>query len=240
MESFYSHTVKYYFTDLILISVLIVALVYSLQKGGNYKLFRFFPLYISSLIIVYVANKMSLFATLKEIMKPICSYGDYFVTLLELAVFSHFFFNSVSNPLVKKIIIYSNFFFLPYYLYMAITDASFYPGISENTQAKVYTVEAVLLTLFCTCYFYELFRNLSSKDLVSEPTFWVACGVLFFMVCTLPYSILENYIEKYYRNVNYHLYAIYYVFYILLFLLMIKAYKCASANFNASRNSSIV
>lgn len=118
------------------------------------------------------------------------------------------------------------------FLYMALVDKEFYQNISENTQSKVYTVEAVILLLLCSFYYFELFRKKPSVNLKNEPAFWISTGLLFFMACTLPFSFLDNYIAYYYPHLHRVLYPIFDVFYILLFAMLIKACLCRPVKTN--------
>ena len=111
---------------------------------------------------------------------------------------------------------------------MAVLDNHFPNGTSEITQSKVYTVEAVLLLLICLIYFFQVFRELPYIDIKNESIFWISAGLLFFVTCTLPHSILENYIFKNHSSFSFSLNAIFYIFYTLLFLMIIRAYCCHS------------
>ncbi len=215
-----------YYTDLILIGVLLASLFVGIKKRKNFKILKYFPIYIISLLIALSLNKLTVFADLRKWVLPIACYVDYFFTLLELIIFSHFYYYIINNSIIKKSILVTNGLFVFLFLYMGLIDKEFYQNISEATQSKVYTIEGVILLALCVFYFFELFKKLPFLNLRNEPAFWISTGLLFFMACTLPFSFLENYIGNYLPHLYDLLYPIFYVFYILLFATITRAYLC--------------
>ena len=156
----------------------------------------------------------------------LADYIDYSFTLIEMVTFSIFFYQLITKIIVKKLIIISNIFFSLFFIYMLTIDPGFYASISETTQSRVYTAEGVILLMICLFYFIDFFKKPPNLNLNNEPVFWVSTGLLFFLTCTLPYSLLENYIRKKFPDLILTSYSIFYIFYILLFLMIIRAYLC--------------
>lgn len=228
MRSLIKHWNAHYYTEPMLILVLCIAFIISIKNRKKSKVLKFIPFYIMSLIIDFILS--SIFFLTREsnsqskLFLGISSYADYLFTLVEMTIFSHFYLQLIYNRIAKKIIIFLNIFFLIFFIYKLLEDKDFYHHISEDTQSIVYTVEGIILLLICIFYFFELFSRTPHLDLKNEPVFWVSTGLLFFLACTLPYSLLENYIDKNYPD--YFLYSIFYIFYMLLFLMIIRAYLC--------------
>lgn len=212
-----------FFTEPLLFVVLLFTLLIALKNRKKHKILRHIPLYICSLITVFIsttANNITLNYS------GIVSYVDYFFTLIEILIFSDIYLQLTKKPLSKKLVVVLNVIFGIFFTYMMFNDHRFSYGISDSTQSKVYTVEGAILLIVCLFYFLELFKEPSNLNLKNEPVFWITTGLLFFMSCTLPYSILENYIHRNYPEFDFQLYSIFYIFYILLFLMVIRAYLC--------------
>jgi hypothetical protein len=230
MQKLFEYCKDQFFTSVFRDVVLIIALFISIKNSKKFEILRYFPIYIASLLLVYMFQYV--LRILKDFQHPIKSligiaeYMDFFFTLLEMIIVSHFYFSLVNNRIAKKLIILLNLLFLFFFIYMATQDREFYQGISDETQSTVYTVEAIILFVFCSLYFIELFKNLTVIHLRNEPAFWISAGILFFMACTLPYSLLENHIFRNYREYSLMSYSIFNIFYALLFLMIIRAYLC--------------
>jgi hypothetical protein len=57
-----------------------------------------------------------------------------------------------------------------------------------------YSIGCLLIVVISMYYFYELFQRPNSIDLKKEPAFWIATGLLFFYICTLPILGALNYL----------------------------------------------
>ena len=213
--------------DLILFCALFATIIVSIKNIKKFKILRYIPVYSVSFILGLVVNRFSKDYPVPSKLLPLSTYLDYFITLLELIIFSHFYHQLIESRTVKRLIIVSNSLFVLFYIYMGVSDENFfYKGITEGTQSTVYTVEGIILLILCSYYFFELFKKLPVVNLKNEPVFWVSTGLFFFMTCTLPYSLIENYIEKHYPDFSFMLYSLYYLFYIILFIMIIRAYLC--------------
>lgn len=153
-------------------------------------------------------------------------YLDYLLTLIELLTFIVFFHSAIKNNKSKKILILASSIFFIYFLFELFLNPEFPANVSDNTQSRVYTLEAIILLGGCGFYFIEVFKDFPFSNIKTEPSFWVATGLLFFLSCTLPYSLIENYLRKAQYQLMLNFYSVFYLFYILLFSLIIKAYLC--------------
>jgi len=57
-----------------------------------------------------------------------------------------------------------------------------------------YSIACLLIVVISMYYFYELLQVPRSIDLKKEPAFWIAAGLLFFYICTLPILGALNYL----------------------------------------------
>lgn len=205
-------------------------MVISVRNRKKHRSLKFFPIYFGCLLIVF----LSLYANIcsKEVIIYSLTkfnfhhYIDYFSTLIELLIFVHFFMFAIESQRFKNILIIITALFVFYYFVELYFDKRFSRSISETTQSRVYTIESLILLIPCFVYFYELFKRPPTLNLKQEPSFWIVSGLSFFVTCTLPYSLLENYLRENYLYLMTTLYSVFYIFYILLLLMIIKAYTC--------------
>lgn len=219
-----------YYTEPLLLVVLILALCISLKVRKGHRGLVLIPLYISFFIVEIVSDYAAAFLYYNKVFNVkkfnfVC-YLDYILTLIELLTFIVFFHTEIGNKKSKKIILYTTFLYCLYFLVELFFDSEFPTSVSDNTQSRVYTIEAIVLMGSCCFYFFELFKNFPFKNIKKEPSFWIATGLLFFLACTLPYSLIENYLRKNYYDLMLNFYSIFYIFYILLFCMIIKSYLC--------------
>ena len=196
----------------------------------RHKNLKYIPLYIGTLLLVFASANAYILLLNNKYYAPfflgLTNYIDYTFTYIELIIFSNFFYRLTLLPNVKKLIIILTIAFTFFFIFMLITDNYFWASVSSRTQTRVYTVEAIILLLFCLLYFIELFKKFPSENLKKESSFWVSTGLLFFLTCTLPFSFLENYVRRNLTSSWFAFYSIFYIFYILLFLMIIRAYLC--------------
>jgi len=231
MKEIYQHWKDCFFTETLLVGVLVTALIISIRDRKKHLSLRFFPFYFSCLLIVFLSLYVNMYS--KEVITYSLTkfnfhhYIDYFSTLIELLIFVHFFTQVIEDRLFKKILIAITALFILYYFIELYFDKRFSRSISETTQSRVYTIESLILLIPCFAYFYELFKKPPILNLRQEPAFWTISGLSFFITCTLPYSLLENYLRNNYLYLMTTLYSVFYIFYILLLLMIIKAYSCS-------------
>jgi len=216
---------RQYCLEPLLVFVLCIALLISLKQRKKYKILRWMPIYIVSLMVVYASGS---FIDKKQhpFFLRICEYIDYAFTTIELVIFSIFYYQFIANLIVKRLIIFLNIGFCLFSFYLFFSENGFYRSPSQTIKSTVYTVEGVILLAISLYYFIELFKKPFNLNLKNDPVFWISAGVFFFFACTLPYSLLENFINRNYYELFDPFYSIFYIFYILLFLMIIRAYLC--------------
>jgi len=230
MEKIYDRWKISFFTEALLVALLIITLCIALRFRKKHEVLKLFPVYISALLLVFLSIYIWLLFPDVEIYIVstfnFINYIDYFFILVELFVFSNFFYLSISGKKIKKIILRLTLLFIPYFLIELYNDKYFPGSISEWSQSRVYTVESLILLIPCFVYFYELFKKPPVLNLKNEPSFWIVIGWTFFATCTLPYSLLENHLRKNHSSLMTQFYSVFYIFYILLLITIIRAYLC--------------
>jgi len=63
-------------------------------------------------------------------------------------------------------------------------------------QSITYCLGCLLVVTACIYYFWELFQNKTSVNLVREPAFWICSGLLFYCACSFPFTAMVNFISS--------------------------------------------
>src|SRR5688572_21930726 len=127
-----------FFTSVLLDIVLLVAVFISLKKRKKFTILKYFPVYIASLLLTslfqYAVRVLRDFKYTTSSLLGIAEYMDFIFTLIEMLIFSHFYYVLIKNRIAKKLIILFNLLFLFFFIYMAVQDRKFSQGISDESQ----------------------------------------------------------------------------------------------------------
>lgn len=231
MEKIYLHWKTCFYTEALLVGLLVVALWVSIKNRNKHQELKYFPIYFIFLLAVFISLYANVYSenvtTYSLTIFNFHHYIDYASTLIELFVFLHFFTRVLENQILKRWIIGLSIAFVIYYFTELFLDNLFARSVSEAAQSRVYTIESLILLIPCIGYFYELFKRTTVASLKDEPSFWIVSGLSFFVTCTLPYSLMENYLRKNNFYLMTALYSVFYIFYIILLSMILKAYRCS-------------
>ncbi|WP_431213185.1 hypothetical protein ACQ86N_47525 [Puia sp. P3] len=89
-----------------------------------------------------------------------------------------------------------------------------------------YCLGCLLIVCACIYYFWELFQQKSSVDLIHQPAFWVCSGLLFFYSCTFPLYGLTKLMESLPKVILVNLFNIFILLNIFLYLSFTIAFLC--------------
>ncbi|HEV2355797.1 MAG TPA: hypothetical protein VGR89_16225, partial [Puia sp.] len=118
-------------------------------------------------------------------------------------------------------------FLLIFLLYPVVAIANiFLVQQYSNFHTMTYSLGSLLIVTGCIYYFWELFQQKSSVDLVRQPAFWICSGLLFYYCCTFPVYGLTNFINSLPLVVRMNLFTILIVVTICLYISFIIAFLC--------------
>jgi hypothetical protein len=208
----------------VLAAVTIFIALKNWNRSGNLRsLFPFFTFYFLLQVITlyaclsYTRNDRNLLLIFR--------YFDFVTTVTEFLAFSYYAKGQIKNEHLKSIIRKAQIFFLLVAsILFTVTIINY--RITQATLQYTYSIEAAFLIVISFYYYYDLFKQQPSFQLLELPSFWVITGMSFFMVCTLPFSIFGQFIVKSNYRLYLQVFCIFNIFYCLLFLMIIKAYKC--------------
>jgi len=91
---------------------------------------------------------------------------------------------------------------------LALINIYFIQG-THHFSTYSYIVGAVIVVICAICYFYQRIKFPNRHNLLRDPSFWIATGLLFFNTITVPYlgivnfvSDLPQYAYKTFTNIN--------------------------------------
>jgi len=203
----------------------LIGLTIYFQKNVPQYLKLFPALFLVTLIVEYTGYRIGL--------KGINNLALYnFFTIFYFCFLFLVLRLIIQRKRVKKIISYCSILFplIAFYSNLFLTGLHVFPTV-------IYSIGAILITIFTCSYFYDLFKMPTKINLIRNPAFWICSGLLIFFTCSLPLLLTENLLanltkpladEQYYKIVNLTTYlnhglnVIYYSTFIAAFLCKIE------------------
>ena len=127
----------------------------------------------------------------------------------------------VTGRKVKRFLLYS---LLAYPLLCMINI--FLVQTSGAFHTITYSFGCLLVVSSCIYYFWQLFQQKHSVDLVRQPAFWICSGLLFFYACTFPLFGMTNLMRALPAVILQNLFYIFILLNIFLYLSFTIAYLC--------------
>jgi hypothetical protein len=222
---------KQYYTEPVLVILVVITFLISFKKKKSFPQLRLFPVYLASFIILIIISYMgivSIQGPYRKFLVKISTFTDYVVSVIEFCAFTYFLY-TISKTVIKKAIYIISlltlliFFSVPFYR-MYISGL-----LNSHDLHFLYIIESSSLLVLCSLHFIDLFKSPPVHKLLNSSNFWISSGLTFYLICTFPGTLLTDYLYNTNQLSYYHLWALIYIFYILLFLTIIKAYTCRSA-----------
>jgi hypothetical protein len=216
---------SYYTYVLSDIAALLGIIVFVAKNNKNHPVYVFVYYLMGYFLLGLLFFISALFPTSKA-LRQAATFCDYIFTLFEFLIFVSFFIKILQNAGYKKLIKILRFLFMNVGAFLFIYDICSFARIKVNATFFLFTFEAIILLIPCLLYYLEIFQSKPTLNLLQNASFWVVTGLFFFMISTLPYSIL---IKKIYETswlIYSHLFSLFYIFYIILFFMITRAYLC--------------
>lgn len=97
----------------------------------------------------------------------------------------------------------------------------------NNQNLHIIALTAICKTIYCIFFFYKLFKNLFYQNLLKEPSFWIATGLIFYSCLSLPFYGLNSYFKfQFSPLISSNIFSISNMLLIIMHLFFIKAYIC--------------
>src|SRR4051812_10455235 len=192
MEKFVRFLSQSYYTDFIHFLVCITGLIVSIKLQHKHRALKVFRYYFAAFILLKLANWYLVSLTFSRTDFILSDHLDYLFTLFEYACLAFFIKSQIQNPSQRNIL---SLISVAFYI---ISASIYFPHLVQNRLPDpelntVFSVQAICLIISCGFYYIDVIKS-APKKLTDEPSFWIVNGIVFFMLSTLPYSILLNYI----------------------------------------------
>lgn len=152
---------------------------------------------------------------------------------VEYGLYAMYFFHTLRQPLVRKIIPVS----IVLMGVFSVVNALFFQSIwSQNSYS--FMLEAALLLVWSVIYFFELYTNFTPQNLRELPEFWVSTGVLFFYAGSFFQMGLHRYLMRVDEPWARQLWVINLLLNILLYSLITVGFLCKTAQKKSYLSSS--
>jgi hypothetical protein len=194
-----------------------------LLKGQTWQHRKIFIIYAGTYFILPILN-FNPFNFSRSVQQITFGNLDNLFTLLEIFVYTRFFLSKFTDRQKKIAITLTRTYGIVFILYTIIANANFYS--LENTRNIVYTSQSLILILYCTIYYSNIFYNANKTMPSSISDFWITTGLFCMLIGILPFSIAEQYLRSSYRNSWMALFSIYYILYATNFLMIIYSSFC--------------
>jgi len=113
------------------------------------------------------------------------------LTVLAICFYLFLLHQIIRSPKVKKIIL----FLLCIYPAIAFFNIFFIQKMLVF-HTMTYSFGCLLIVVVCIYYFFELFQLTYTTHLLSQPSFWICSGLLFYFACSFPLYGLNNLVTR--------------------------------------------
>lgn len=211
----------YLFIHSIVFCIYILSFIYSIktvgkeQLPGYMKYFFWYPLVATCLFILFWLSHF-------KVLPNLFFYYSNLVSVLFHFSFITLFIIRIIDSKNKKPLLILYILFLFIIIFYLIKDF-----IQRN--GLPFTISSIGLVIFSLIYYFQLFKNTPTVNLLLEPSFWIITGVFFGMGLNIPpYALGEYIINKNLQKEVYYLFAIIITSsYGIMHLFFIKAFTCS-------------
>ncbi len=209
-----NNIVIWFGTGVIIISFIIAL---SLSKNSNNYMKGFFLCPLIALLVSINSIFGSIFFLYNQ---ELCFLIQSFLFLFELLFWSFFFLKILKDKKdsMKIKILFSITLLISIYL--------IYFSNVDKRNLNIVALSVICKTIFCIFFYYDLFKNLSYRNILLEPVFWIVTGLIFYSCLSLPIYTLNSYIKLLLPVFASNIFSISNMLIIIMHLFFIKAYLC--------------
>lgn len=201
---------QYYFIALSMIAGFVTLVQKKLSDG-----LKLFPFFLLLTLTVEIRGW--------QLSEKVLNNADLY-NFFSVAAFTYYMYllmEVVYSKTAKKIILYA----MSGYAVISLSNILFIQKIN-SFHTMTYSIGCLLIVIVSMYYFYELLQVPRSIDLKKEPAFWIAAGLLFFYICTLPILGVLNYLFSFPGVIARSLEEIISILNVLLYSLFTIAFIC--------------
>lgn len=221
---------KIFFSDILYILCLSVALVCAATFHRNSRIGKYFLVYLSIDLLLYFSNEYLIyFSTLSLSFKvKVIWVTNAIVAFIELIVYLTFFKCLLPNKKPKKMLTCFQILFSIVMLTFIMNLAGVINlGSTKKFSHYVTTIEFLLILIPCIMYYINILSEYSKEFLSQRPSFWVVTGVFQLTILSIPFYSINYFIS--FTDIDYYFELTGVLFYVPLafnYLLLSKAFLC--------------
>ena len=208
-------TILPYLSFIIVLFTLLASFTLYFQPTPEFYL-KIFPLYM---LITALFGGMLIYFSFHRINS---------VVLFNLfSTFEFCFYLFVLQQIIRdKRIKKSIFFILIAYPLLTLFNTFLLQKITAGVLTFSYALGCLLVVVFSIYYFFELFQIPNAVNLITQPSFWICSGLLFYCSCAFPVFSLLNLLKKPSLAIGHSLAIISYLLDACLYLSFTIAFLC--------------
>lgn len=216
--SFPAFLTQYYYTEGLMVTTGIIALIISIKYFRRHRELRIFAFYLLFSLIQIGTDLFRYMRPGQRSPQIIEVLTTIAFMLFENIVCILFIYKRLISRTRKRIVVwFPGLFFVGFLLMMKLRN--------ESGVFTFFLVDCIAQTIPCFIYFYEQFVYPSDKALKTQPAFWVITGMLFLNCLSIPLYLLSGLKSDDLRqasSLNFFLYAV-------LYCMLVRAFLCRPA-----------
>jgi hypothetical protein len=204
----------FYLTPIASILTFIISLTIFLRPGGEPYL-RSFSFFLFVNCCLDTSTSYMALNTINNVflsnVNTMVTIGFYLYLLMEI----------VQRPKAKKVLL------IVFIVYLLISMMNFF--LVQKTgvfNSMTYCLGCLLIVTACIYYFWELFQQRESLNLLRQPAFWICSGLLFYCACSFPLQGMLNFMKSLPKVILENLLIIFDILNIFLYLSFSIAFLC--------------
>lgn len=174
----------------IISSMVIIAYLLKIRKQPFDNLYLFLHTTFSFIQIIVFSLAVLTLQRVDPRRKDAMEYSSFIFLVVELLLCSCFIRTHITNTTVKSVLALCTFVGA---ISLIVYGFTLFPTTRDFLFASI--VSTIVITIASLYYFFQLFIDVSMKDLLSQNSFWAISGMLMFFSVVAPSCLLSNYLR---------------------------------------------
>lgn len=184
-----------FYTPPILAIAELIAIIIGLKYCRKDKIAKFFIAFICfDFVILFTDWTLLLMKDIPQVFNnKFVNYTNTLISIFEISVYYYFFSIAITNKIPRI------FFIAPVIAYSLIASISSFLNLSlfnlgkTHTYNLIYSLELALLLPPIIIFLFQLINTNQETSLLSRPSFWIAVGIFFQSIISIPCYLLIAY-----------------------------------------------
>lgn len=221
---------KYYYTEIIVFLTSFFLLSIIIRYFSKKKFANLFLTYALGCILLFAGLSFKLiFIPMNDRLSTvIIECANTIFAIIELGVFLTFFFQIIYSQTAKKLLLLFSIGFIVSVIFFFATALDIGNNNTEIRKASL-TVNILEFSIFLVAilfYYIELFTKPPTLDLARSPAFWISSGLFIYILASLPFLLIAEYLWVQNKQLFYLIFSLHYLSLSLLLLTISKAFLC--------------